>query len=252
MRGFGFSIRGGREFHNMPLFVLRIAENGSAAQDGRLRVGDQLIEINGISTKNMTHADAIELIKNGGPVVRLLLRRGTNLAPPIGENGEVILSPIAGGSPTTPSAGSGGMDMRPNSSMAQPLSGPSYSTPNGPSSMASMSSMTLSLTSPNGMAMGPNHHQGPPPYMVGPPRDGRDSQHGPPNGSGGMMTRGPVPAPLTVPPMHRNLNGPLSHSSPRVLVSPAGMLLGMGAGAASGGSTGAPVSGVGGDYYWGS
>ena len=38
MRGFGFSIRGGREFHNMPLFVLRIAENGSAAQDARLRV----------------------------------------------------------------------------------------------------------------------------------------------------------------------------------------------------------------------
>lgn len=37
-RGFGFSIRGGREFHNMPLFVLRIAENGAAAQDGRLRV----------------------------------------------------------------------------------------------------------------------------------------------------------------------------------------------------------------------
>jgi len=76
-RGFGFSIRGGREFHQMPLFVLRIADNGSAAQDGRLRVGDQLIEINGISTKNMTHADAIELIKNGGPVVRLLLRRST-------------------------------------------------------------------------------------------------------------------------------------------------------------------------------
>ena len=37
-RGFGFSIRGGREFHQMPLFVLRIADNGSAAQDGRLRV----------------------------------------------------------------------------------------------------------------------------------------------------------------------------------------------------------------------
>lgn len=37
-RGFGFSIRGGREFHNMPLFVLRIAEQGAAAQDGRLRV----------------------------------------------------------------------------------------------------------------------------------------------------------------------------------------------------------------------
>lgn len=46
-------------------------------------MGDQLIEINGISTKNMTHADAIELIKNGGMVVRLLLRRG--IAPPMGK-----------------------------------------------------------------------------------------------------------------------------------------------------------------------
>ena len=50
-----------------------------------VQVGDQLIEINGISTKNMAHADAIELIKNGGLVVRLLLRRG-NIAPPMGNN----------------------------------------------------------------------------------------------------------------------------------------------------------------------
>lgn len=37
-RGFGFSIRGGKEFQNMPLFVLRIAENGPAHQDGKLMV----------------------------------------------------------------------------------------------------------------------------------------------------------------------------------------------------------------------
>ena len=37
-RGFGFSIRGGQEFNCMPLFVLRIAEGGSADLDGRLRV----------------------------------------------------------------------------------------------------------------------------------------------------------------------------------------------------------------------
>ena len=37
-RGFGFSIRGGREFQNMPLFVLQIAENGPASVDNRLRV----------------------------------------------------------------------------------------------------------------------------------------------------------------------------------------------------------------------
>jgi C-terminal processing protease CtpA/Prc len=75
-RGFGFSIRGGREFQLMPLFVLRIAVDGPASADGRLRVGDQIIEINGNNTKNMTHAEAIELIKSGGNVVRLLVRRG--------------------------------------------------------------------------------------------------------------------------------------------------------------------------------
>ena len=37
-RGFGFSIRGGREFNNMPLYVLRIADGGAADLDGRLRV----------------------------------------------------------------------------------------------------------------------------------------------------------------------------------------------------------------------
>ena len=37
-RGFGFSIRGGTEFNSMPLFVLRIAEGGSADLDHRLRV----------------------------------------------------------------------------------------------------------------------------------------------------------------------------------------------------------------------
>ncbi len=35
--GFGFSIRGGAEY-NSPLCVLRIADNGAAQIDGRLRV----------------------------------------------------------------------------------------------------------------------------------------------------------------------------------------------------------------------
>lgn len=81
-RGFGFSIRGGKEFQNMPLFVLRIAEDGPAARDGRLRMGDQIVEINGINTKDVTHAEAIELIKQGGSSVRLLIKRGTNKIPP--------------------------------------------------------------------------------------------------------------------------------------------------------------------------
>ena len=45
-RGFGFSIRGGREFSSMPLFVLRIAIDGPAAADGRLRVGKNFLKLN--------------------------------------------------------------------------------------------------------------------------------------------------------------------------------------------------------------
>ncbi|CAJ0928878.1 unnamed protein product, partial [Mesorhabditis belari] len=73
-RGFGFSIRGGFEFEQMPLFILRIAEDGSAAADGRLRVGDQLTAINSASTHGMTHQEAINLIKMH-PTVRLRIRR---------------------------------------------------------------------------------------------------------------------------------------------------------------------------------
>ncbi|XP_068525998.1 membrane-associated guanylate kinase, WW and PDZ domain-containing protein 2 isoform X10 [Anas acuta] len=82
-KGFGFSIRGGREY-KMDLFVLRLAEDGPAIRNGRMRVGDQIIEINGESTRDMTHARAIELIKSGGRRVRLLLKRGTGQVPEYG------------------------------------------------------------------------------------------------------------------------------------------------------------------------
>ena len=78
--GFGFSIRGGKEF-NIPLFVLKIAEQGPAAMDGRLQVGDQILEINGCDAYHMTHSEAIERIKLGGGQATLLIRR-TGMPPP--------------------------------------------------------------------------------------------------------------------------------------------------------------------------
>lgn len=36
-RGFGFSLRGGKEY-NMGLFILRLAEEGPALKDGRIHV----------------------------------------------------------------------------------------------------------------------------------------------------------------------------------------------------------------------
>lgn len=145
-----------------------------------------------------------------------------------------MLSPSSTGSPTTPS---GMLDMmRPNSSMAQPhhggygngSNGPMSHQPNGlPAQMMPPQSQTVQ------QHLQQQQQQQPPSYGGGTmmPSSSTSYMMGPrglPNG-GGM--RGHVPAPLNVPPMARNLNGPLSHSSPRVI------------GAAGN---------VGGDYYWGS
>ncbi|KAM9752130.1 membrane-associated guanylate kinase, WW and PDZ domain-containing protein 3a isoform 1-T1 [Menidia menidia] len=79
-RGFGFSLRGGKEY-NMGLYILRLAEDGPALNDGRIHVGDQIVEINGEATQGITHTRAIELIQAGGGRVHLLLRPGQGLVP---------------------------------------------------------------------------------------------------------------------------------------------------------------------------
>lgn len=58
----------------MPLFILRIADDGPAAQEGSVRVGDQLMEINGENTAGMTHERAIALIREQ-TTVRLVVKR---------------------------------------------------------------------------------------------------------------------------------------------------------------------------------
>ncbi|XP_004368825.1 membrane-associated guanylate kinase, WW and PDZ domain-containing protein 1 [Trichechus manatus latirostris] len=94
-KGFGFSLRGGREY-NMDLYVLRLAEDGPAERCGKMRIGDEILEINGETTKNMKHSRAIELIKSGGRRVRLLLKRGDGSVP------EYDPSSDRHGTPTSP------------------------------------------------------------------------------------------------------------------------------------------------------
>nr|XP_017212193.1 membrane-associated guanylate kinase, WW and PDZ domain-containing protein 3 isoform X1 [Danio rerio]XP_021327516.1 membrane-associated guanylate kinase, WW and PDZ domain-containing protein 3 isoform X1 [Danio rerio] len=88
-RGFGFSLRGGTEY-NMGLYILRLAEDGPALQDGRIHVGDQVVEINGEQTQGISHTRAIELIQAGGNKVLLLLRPQA-LLPENSSAGDVIL-----------------------------------------------------------------------------------------------------------------------------------------------------------------
>ncbi|KAK6308316.1 hypothetical protein J4Q44_G00215870 [Coregonus suidteri] len=91
-RGFGFSLRGGKEY-NMGLFILRLAEEGPALKDGRIHVGDQIVEINGEPTQGITHTRAIELIQAGGTKVLLLLRPGLGRVPDPSMKEKVNISP---------------------------------------------------------------------------------------------------------------------------------------------------------------
>lgn len=52
-RGLGFNIRGGKDSPHVPgdpsIFVTRINGEGAAARDGRLSVGDKLLEVTALS-----------------------------------------------------------------------------------------------------------------------------------------------------------------------------------------------------------
>ncbi|XP_040060755.2 membrane-associated guanylate kinase, WW and PDZ domain-containing protein 3 isoform X1 [Gasterosteus aculeatus] len=91
-RGFGFSLRGGTEY-NMGLYILRLAEDGAAQLDGRIHVGDEIVEINGEPARGISHTRAIELIQAGGSKVAVLLRPGAGLAQDGGRRDGKLISP---------------------------------------------------------------------------------------------------------------------------------------------------------------
>ncbi|KAI3369814.1 hypothetical protein L3Q82_024637 [Scortum barcoo] len=93
-RGFGFSLRGGTEY-NMGLYILRLAEDGPAQLDGRIHVGDEIVEINGEPARGISHTRAIELIQAGGNKVVLLLRPGAGLAQDGSQRDQKVISPTS-------------------------------------------------------------------------------------------------------------------------------------------------------------
>ena len=62
---FGFSLCGGKgsKRGDVGLYIRSIQDGGLAAEDGRLQVGDEILEVNGQSLEGLTHKRAAGIIK---------------------------------------------------------------------------------------------------------------------------------------------------------------------------------------------
>ncbi|GMR37357.1 hypothetical protein PMAYCL1PPCAC_07552, partial [Pristionchus mayeri] len=78
-KGLGLSIVGGSDTVLGTVVIHEVYPDGAAAADGRLRPGDQVLEVNGTSLRGVSHEQAISLLRRTPPKVRLLVYRDANL-----------------------------------------------------------------------------------------------------------------------------------------------------------------------------
>ncbi|XP_070833726.1 tyrosine-protein phosphatase non-receptor type 13 isoform X2 [Chaetodon trifascialis] len=57
------------------IYIKSLVPGGAAEQDGRIQIGDRLLEVDGSNLRGVTHHQAVECLKRTGEVVTLLLER---------------------------------------------------------------------------------------------------------------------------------------------------------------------------------
>ncbi|XP_051799674.1 multiple PDZ domain protein isoform X6 [Acanthochromis polyacanthus] len=75
--GLGLSLAGNRDRSRMSVFVVGIDPNGAAGRDGRMMVGDELLEINGQVLYGHSHQNASSIIKSSPSKVKIIFVRNT-------------------------------------------------------------------------------------------------------------------------------------------------------------------------------
>uniref|UniRef100_A0A672N412 Disks large homolog 2-like n=1 Tax=Sinocyclocheilus grahami TaxID=75366 RepID=A0A672N412_SINGR len=74
-KGLGFSIAGGVGNQHIPgdnsIYVTKVIDGGAAQKDGRLHVGDRLLMVNNYTLEEVTHEEAVAILKNTSDVVYL-------------------------------------------------------------------------------------------------------------------------------------------------------------------------------------
>ncbi|XP_074555026.1 multiple PDZ domain protein isoform X12 [Halichoeres trimaculatus] len=75
--GLGLSLAGNRDRSRMSVFVVGIDPSGAAGRDGRMVVGDELLEINGQVLYGHSHQNASSIIKSSPSKVKIIFVRST-------------------------------------------------------------------------------------------------------------------------------------------------------------------------------
>lgn len=75
--GLGLSLAGNRDRSRMSVFVVGIDPSGAAGRDGRMVVGDELLEINGQVLYGHSHQNASSIIKSSPSKVKIIFVRNT-------------------------------------------------------------------------------------------------------------------------------------------------------------------------------
>ncbi|XP_048061212.1 tyrosine-protein phosphatase non-receptor type 13 isoform X1 [Megalobrama amblycephala] len=73
----GISVAGGinTNVHHGGIYIKSVMPGGAADQDGRIQIGDRLLEVDGCNLRSVTHRQAVECLKRTGEVVSLVLER---------------------------------------------------------------------------------------------------------------------------------------------------------------------------------
>ncbi|XP_048796912.1 tyrosine-protein phosphatase non-receptor type 13 isoform X6 [Lagopus muta] len=76
--GLGISVTGGvnTSIKHGGIYVKAVIPKGAAEEDGKIEKGDRVLSVNGVSLEGATHKQAVEMLRNTGQVVHLLLEKG--------------------------------------------------------------------------------------------------------------------------------------------------------------------------------